>query len=232
MELGKIAADLTRQGLDLLTPFAVQDYNAVVEKRLHLPTFDRDRTLGLLIGSTRAFWPCFLGELRGDRSLQRSLDPVQDFVAASMARLRQRAECRNELRFAHETSPDRLVALQRLAHLAGLAWLAPCNLSIHPVYGPWIALRAVWILDATGPQGPPPAWVPPCAACPTACSPAFERARAFSSHDLAQWQPWLEVRDACPLGRQYRYSDAQIQYHYGKDRSALLRMSGVETGIA
>jgi len=29
--------------------------------------------------------------------------------------------------------------------------------------------------------------------------------------------PWSAVRDRCPVGRAYRYSDEQIAYHYTKD---------------
>lgn len=35
------------------------------------------------------------------------------------------------------------------------------------------------------------------------------------------WRRWLAVRDACPVGRAHRYSDAQIAYHYTKDRGVL-----------
>lgn len=31
------------------------------------------------------------------------------------------------------------------------------------------------------------------------------------------WRPWLAVRDACPLGREHRYSEQQVAYHYTKD---------------
>ena len=38
----------------------------------------------------------------------------------------------------------------------------------------------------------------------------------------ARWRQWVAVRDApCP-GHPWRYSDAQLRYHYTGDRSALL----------
>jgi len=37
------------------------------------------------------------------------------------------------------------------------------------------------------------------------------------------WRQWLNVRDACPLGRAYRYGDDQIAYHYRSDRRVLER---------
>jgi methylmalonic aciduria homocystinuria type C protein len=32
---------------------------------------------------------------------------------------------------------------------------------------------------------------------------------------------WIDVRDACPIGKGARYSDAQVRYHYTKDRAYL-----------
>ena len=35
-------------------------------------------------------------------------------------------------------------------------------------------------------------------------------------------QAWVAIRDACPVGTASRYSEAQLRYHYTKDREALL----------
>ncbi|MGH8586497.1 MAG: hypothetical protein ACREWE_10055 [Gammaproteobacteria bacterium] len=43
--------------------------------------------------------------------------------------------------------PPRRVAMQRLAHLSGLAYLSPSHLNVHATYGPWIALRAAVVID-------------------------------------------------------------------------------------
>jgi cyanocobalamin reductase (cyanide-eliminating) / alkylcobalamin dealkylase len=39
--------------------------------------------------------------------------------------------------------------------------------------------------------------------------------------DADTWRAWLAVRDACPVGREHRYGDDQIAYHYAKRRDAL-----------
>jgi methylmalonic aciduria homocystinuria type C protein len=54
--------------------------------------------------------------------------------------------------------------------------------------------------------------------------PPFERARdaQVGREGISDtWPLWLAVRDACPIGRAHRYDDAQIRYHYARDRSAL-----------
>jgi len=54
-----------------------------------------------------------------------------------------------EIRLAHETEPNRIVAFSRAAHVTGLAQLCPSSyLSVHPLLGPWLSYRALVILDA------------------------------------------------------------------------------------
>jgi methylmalonic aciduria homocystinuria type C protein len=58
---------------------------------------------------------------------------------------------------------------------------------------------------------------------------ALERAQATArglpTHDqiASEWSNWVAVRDACPVGRAERYDDAQVRYHYTKDRRILER---------
>jgi len=92
-------------------------------------------------------------------------------------------------------------------------------LAIHPQHGPWFGLRAVLVAAIEGPPSTPrPA--SPCASCSAPCVPALERALAVSGSPLSSAAitrhaaAWIAVRDACPIGRASRYSDAQLDYHY------------------
>jgi methylmalonic aciduria homocystinuria type C protein len=110
--------------------------------------------------------------------------------------------------------------MQRLAHVAGLAFLTETHMSVHPTYGPWIGLRAVVIVSVPGPPGSPETLEHPCGDCARGCRNAFERALGTlagtpsEANARAHWQAWLACRDACPVGREHRYSEAQIRYHY------------------
>jgi hypothetical protein len=79
---------------------------------------------------------------------------------------------------------------------------------------------------APGPAAPSDPTAP-CGTCrDRPCVPALERARAATSGGLAAslgpaWAPWLALRDACPVGRDARYSERQVRYHYARDRAAL-----------
>jgi methylmalonic aciduria homocystinuria type C protein len=147
--------------------------------------------------------------------------PVDSYVERTVRTRLGNLGSRFELRFAHEPPPRR-VAMQRLAELSGFAPLSPGRLVAHPVYGPWIALRAVVVLDLEGPTGSTPGATAPCLGCSAPCLPALEQALAEadprSDHAVLheRWRPWLAVRDACPVGREHRYSEPQIVYHYAR----------------
>jgi methylmalonic aciduria homocystinuria type C protein len=205
-------------GLDLHAVTSVGRYNAEVAADFWLP--GAAASMVVVVGNTRAIWP------HVDRFVIESSARVDDPVDAWVERVLSAAtadipQC-IDVRFSHEPPPRR-IAIQRLAHIAGLAWLSPSHLCVHPEFGPWIALRAAVVLDApfVDEHGPPPASCP----CEHQCLPLLEAAlagetTADSAHVLEHWRAWLAVRDACPVGRQHRYSDEQIVYHYIGERPA------------
>jgi len=207
---------------DLIQPFSVRWYNQRVPAH-PLPEFARADALGWLLASSRGFWAPFIAARRADPALRAAAHPVERYVERVCAELAALLPVRATVRFAHDGGP-RLVAMQQLAEVSGLAALSPSHLSVHPRFGPWIALRAVIVCDADGPSGAPPAVASACD-CAANCMPALERAMAAgeaSCEGVAEaWRQWVAVREACPVGREHRYSDAQIRYHYTKDRGAL-----------
>lgn len=225
----QIAARCEPAGLDLMQPFAVAAYNRVVDDAFRLPDLGRSAALGILIGNTRALWDRFVDAMGADPRAGEEADPLDRYVRAAVSRALEPLSHRFEVRLAHEPPPRR-VAMQRLAHVAGLAYLSPSHLCVHATFGPWIALRAAVVVDADGPVDPPPEPQNPCGDCEGDCMPKFRHAIALAGApgDLAtiegHWEHWLAVRDACPVGRAYRYGDEQIRYHYANDRAGLVRL--------
>jgi methylmalonic aciduria homocystinuria type C protein len=224
----RVAARCAAAGLDLVHPFRVAWFNHRAAANERLPDFERADALGVLIGNTRALWPRFLDSWRRDPALRAETDPIECYTARVVTSSLADAPVRWRIRWAHGPAPHR-PPMQRLAHHAGLAHLAPCALNVHAIYGPWIALRAVIVFDAPGPDQPPPDLPNPCPDCATACLPAFARAAAALRDDPGAafglgdtWRLWLAIRDACPIGRAHRYGDAQIAYHYRNDRRVLV----------
>ncbi len=197
-----------------------------------LPDLGRSSALGVLMGNTRALWPHFLEWLRASPHRLDEDHPLERYVGEVVLKALKPLAHRWEVRFAQEPPPRR-VALQRLAHFSGLAYLSPSHLNVHFMFGPWIALRAAVVIDIDGPPRPPTEPPNPCPDCARDCLPRFRQAVAAAgsapeAHAAVEqhWRLWLSVRDACPVGREHRYSDAQIGYHYTKDRDRLRRALG------
>lgn len=219
--LATLAAELVSFGLDLLHPFRVAMYNAGVEAAYRLPDYGRPDCLAVLVANTRALWPHFLAGRRAEP------DPLDRWVARRIQRAASQLEVGWEVWLEPDPPPRRL-PLQRLASLSGFAWLAPSHLVLHPIYGPWVALRGVVVIDAPGP--PPVAPLDAaCGECAQACKPALAAALAATSSDpipshgqvVRGWRRWVAVRDACRQGQEHRYGEQQLRYHYTWDPAIL-----------
>lgn len=197
---------LGEAGFDLVHPF---DAHACA-RELGLPMLaDPERPCGWLVGNTRTLWSRFLAARRADGDLAKSRDPIERYTEATCAKIED-ARCF----FAHCKYGETWLPFQRLAAVAGFGTLSASNLVIHPEYGPWFALRAVVLT-----RGAPTTQALPAAPCDCAerCRGAFERALQVHS----SWREWLSVRDACSVGREHRYSEDQIAYHYTKSLELL-----------
>lgn len=209
---------LRPRGFDLVQSFDVASYNRsphALATTFRLPTFERSHPLGLIIAHGAALWQVFIEALEQNERLQASSHPLDDYTEHVVAKLQRTTRSPSSAFFSHRTDP--LIPIQRIAEVAGLAGLSPSHLSVHPSVGPWLGLRAVVVFDADHTDDPAPA-ARPCEGCSRPCLSAFERVR---SDPRASWQAWLAVRDSCPVGREARYGDRQIQYHYTKERGAL-----------
>lgn len=234
LPLPALCGTLSELGFDLVQPLQVGWYNAVVEPHLRLDDFGAGTNLALVIGNTRHLWSKLLARLRSDSELARAEHPVEAYTEDSILRALRMLAVATSVRWSHERGAAS-VAFQRLAHVAGLAYLSPTHLSVHSVYGSWIALRAVVSLPVSASELEKPELQHPCGDCTERCLPAFERAVAAHRGPLdqaairAHFPLWVAFRDACPTGRAERYTDAQIRYHYLADREQLLAASPVDS---
>jgi len=214
-----LRALLVPRGFDLIWPFRVGGFNDGVEPGLSLDDWGSRDHLAVIVGNTRALWPVWLDALASDPALAAEPEPLDAYTERALRAALARLEARASVRFAHEGGA-RAVPIQRVAHAAGLAFLSETHMSVHATYGPWIALRAVISVAVSGPPGAPAPIAHPCGSCAPGCLPAFERALSTlagaptAANARAHWRAWLACRDACPIGREHRYSEAQIDYHY------------------
>lgn len=228
-----LAAALAPAGFDLVAAGRVADYHralAPAAAAFHLEPFpgatEPEARLIVLVGHSRAVWAPFVAALRREPWRQAAANPLDDWTAEVLAAALAAAlppGARTET-YAYWEPPPRRVAMQALAAALGLAARGPAALSAHPLHGPWIAFRAAVVVDLAGPL--PTDLSDVCARCiDTPCEPALASAlAATATRDRAgvadSWLRWVAVRDACPIGRASRYSDAQLRYHYTGDRRA------------
>ncbi len=212
-----MASDASRRlaevGLDIAAPFP----SRLVGELASRPVLAG--RLGLVIGNTRALWPHLARALEREPALRAAPHPVDRYCEERIGVVLDEAPAAHDVIWAHTPPPD-AYPVQALAEAAGLCDIAPCRLAVHARFGPWLALRAVAVLDVPGPAEPSaPAGV--CASCSAPCRAPFELARAAPGSPESRWRLWLAVRDACPVGREHRYPERQLRYHYTKDRSLL-----------
>ncbi len=226
----QLRAASAEAGFDLVQPLQVGWYNQEVPVARRLDDFGSEQHLAVIIGNTRALWPELCRALRAEPQLLAQAHPLDRYTEREIHRAVAALGARASVRFAHEQG-ERQVAIQRLAHVAGLAYLSESHLSVHAEYGPWIGLRAAVSFAGVSFTAPRADVLHPCGSCASRCLPAFDRALAAVAGELdeaslqAHWQLWLGCRDACPTGRQHRYGSDQILYHYLKDPEQLLRAS-------
>lgn len=214
----EIVPPLTRRlaaaGLDLWSWTPLDRYNAAVPPEYALPSPGDPGAPCLVIGNSRALWPFVLGHAAAHPD---DPDPVDGYVARVVTAALADVPVSAAVRFAPEPPPRR-VALQRLAHLAGLAHLGPAHLTVHATHGPWHGLRAAVALAVTPPAGPPPGPAPdPCTGCEKPCLEALDAALAGGG-PRESWRAWARIRDVCPAGTTSRYGENQRRYHYTGSR--------------
>lgn len=188
-------------GLDIVKPFDTRSWTDAANP---LPDVGIDAALGVLVGNTRALWPFVRGACA--RGVGHSVDAHVEDVVTRAARRTCGAQP-HAIVWSHRHRPP--FPMQRLAAAVGLATVSPSHLAIHPDHGPWWALRAAVVIGVSGRDIVSPVAFDVCAACDKPCLEPFEAARRTSDP-----RAWLAVRDACPVGRDQRYDDEQVRYHY------------------
>lgn len=210
-----ISRALIDAGLDLVHWFSVESCNARLTGAAKLAPVPPG-VIGLLIGNSSALWPSFVEHLNSGAAIKGS-DPLDRYVEAQV-HLALTGNDTVYVAFAHQMDPAP-IPIQQYAAASGFALMGPAGLSIHPQLGPWFALRAVVLIQMRSNQAFVRAESPgtsPCADCSAPCRLPFDAAMLSlkTAPHTAVKRRFLPARDACPVGREHRYSEAQIAYHY------------------
>lgn len=111
-----------------------------------------------------------------------------------------------------------------LGRAAGLGTPGRLGLLLHPVFGPWLSIRAVVLTGEAWPETPPLEGFDPCAGCPAPCAQACPGgAPRDEGFDLAACDATrritpacasrCEARHACLLGPEHAYPPEAEAHH-------------------
>ncbi|MCJ8345168.1 hypothetical protein MJH12_06490 [bacterium] len=216
-QLEELKLSLNSYGFDIVHPFLVSWYNQKIQDPFKLPQYD-DSSFALLIGNTKKLWPHFTEFYVKDSTLQNSEHPLNDYCEKKIPLALAQAKLPAKIRFSHKAEPYH-IAFQKLAEMSGFAYLNRAHLCVHEEYGPWFALRAVLVFDYQK-KLDLKSISNPCLDCDKNCIHHFQQVIHTLKEQKVRdnWQSWLKIRDSCPIGKDYRYSEDQILYHYTKQK--------------
>lgn len=257
---------LYNHGFDIYHEFCVQKYNKLVvknnDKLLPLPTYNKQETLGLLIGNTKYLWPIFIKELKeiNPQKYKHMKHPLNEYTKISIENI-----CNNifsinktynnnkslqiindlinnfdnkieyEIRYYWEIEKSKLISFQKLCDISNLAFLDKQSyLCIHEKYGPWFALRCViilnmnynekilnsnininnsYLLSKNEKEKVKKQW--------NIIKEKLFDNKNSNVNDIPSWKYWLELRNCYDIGKEYKYNDNQILYHYTTNLNVL-----------
>jgi hypothetical protein len=201
---------LAGSGVELIASCSAETYDAAAPE-----AFRSDACLpgarGLVVAGSAgpAMWRRFREHMNADRTRWNEGHPLDRFVAAILTRGDAALEAagvrfrRFEAAF-HATPRIDFVAMARLV---GLGSPGPFGMLIHQQHGPWWALRGAWMVDAE--VDPPLHHRRACPGCHAPCVGGQANSVGFAAATA-------EVRSRCVVGREARYDDDQIAYHYDR----------------
>ena len=229
---GSPMSALAEAGLVLQGVIPVVDLDADIRAAIRTAGTDPDafESLVLLGQAGRTLW---------DRRVRHHLDaadPFDDTVRAMVAEW-FRSE-HPDARWEVVYPGDALLPLGRLAADVGWGEPSPLGLTIHERFGLWVAHRIVFLTDLELAAGDGSAGAGrPCEACrdrpcvPACPVDAVSFRAGFDVETCARHRvaPGTEcafqclARNACPVGSEHRYGQAQMRHHYSSGLDSIRR---------
>jgi len=227
--LSGLRAALAPSGLNLVGTTAVDAYDAGVPPPLGLRRLLPGAKTAIVIGNGGgAFWAAYRDFCRVHPEHEREPDPIDAFTrraveTALAITIDPPAPMRLLYPFRY---PDEPVSFMRLAECAGLGRRSLLGVLIHPLFGPWIALRAALLVPSILTASRPADGFDPCPgcterACMQACPAGAVTAAGWDVPRCATHR--LRVEDTCAarcharfdcvIGRAYRYPPDALEYH-------------------
>jgi hypothetical protein len=231
----ELARVLDPVGLNLIGTTDVGRYDDVVPPRWRLqPRAPDARGLVIIGNGGVAFWSSFARARTVDPRVGAGPNPLDAFTRAVVTETVAPVLARRGLpcRVVHPFDEGPLVlSFAHAAEVAGLGRPSLLGVLLHPVYGPWVALRAALVLPVVPVAARPADGFDPCpsctarpcvAACPSAAVTAngWDAATCMATggrpEDLCAAA--CHARLACVVGPEHRYPPAALAHHQGAAR--------------
>jgi epoxyqueuosine reductase len=218
-------------GLNLVAAIPVARYDAAVKEISRASAIDPlSRSIIVIGNGGGGLWAALKTHASRDAGWWRRENPLDDFVREVVERdiaapLRKSGlRCTPAYPFMSDGPTLNFLELGKVAGIAGPSIL---GVTVHPVYGPWIAFRAALLLDHELDSPGEAIGFDPCPKCAArTCIPACP-ANAVSLE--AGWDipkclthrvevepdcaPRCHARAGCVLGPEHRYPDDELAYH-------------------
>jgi len=132
---------------------------------------------------------------------------------------------------------DAPLPLGQLAQRVGWGDPSPLGLTIHPEFGLWVSHRVAFVTTLDLPASSATPRESPCVTCEkrpceVACPvSAVSLTSGFDVQTCAEYRAQEDspcayeclARNACPVGVEHRYSDAQMHHHYASGLASIRR---------
>jgi hypothetical protein len=227
-QLAEIEAALDAAGLNLRGALSAARYDAVVPAAWRTAALLPEARTALVVGSGgRALWDA----LRAAPELDAVSDPVDTYTARvldALARDLIRAGHRSRALYPLERRGGAWADFVALGRDAGLGVSSRLGLLLHPIYGPWLSIRAVLLTGVECPLGAPISDFDPCEGCAAPCAEACpggavgpEGISASVCYATQRTEPACALRcnarHACVVGPEHAYAVEAEAHHMGSD---------------
>jgi epoxyqueuosine reductase len=226
-------------GLNLLAATPVARYDAAVKEISQAGAIDpAAKSIVVVANGGGALWDALKDHAARNPGWWNRENPLDDFTRQVVERdlapaaRAGGARCTPVYPFM---SGARTLNFIELGKIAGLAGPSILGVTVHPVYGPWIAFRAALLLDEEVDLPGDAAGFDPCPTCTArTCIPACPVAavsidagwdipkclthRVEIEPDCA---PRCHARAGCVLGPEHRYPDDELAYHQMRSLRAM-----------
>ncbi len=212
---------LQAEGLNLLGCLGRARYDALVPRAWQAAqVLPAARSVLVVASGGRALFEAF----RAAPESRLARDPLDAYTRRVVEAAAERLARPTRALFAFERRGGAFADFVALGRAAGLGSPSRLGLLLHPVYGPWLSIRALLLTARELPETPERAGFDPCRGCPAPCADACPgravgpaRFDANACAATRRREPGCRARcaarRACVVGPEHAYAPAAEAHH-------------------